>query len=405
MNTDRRRLHSESSRDHDDELLLSTLRRKAQLTLEANLVQTSRGALFAAGGHQFRTLWVRDFCFSVPGLIAAGFTEIVEAQIQLFLSHLSPEGMAPRGLDVIDPKLRVLSATALRGLPERVHPRAFDYQRNELRAEYLGEHGTPAFDSGLLLIRATRDFAQATHRAFPISETHLDAIWKFYEPARSPIHPALLHQPAFADWQDSARRQGLVLHTQLLHLQAAEWLEQSGLRNAGRRPSTSEIRDGISRQFAPLASGLRPEFPDAQQVSLDSHALLIRENLLGGSSALWSALQDSPWMTSPGLPIRPHYPRSEVSWTTQAVGLRHYHDGLKWGWIIAESAAICYSQGDRARGDQCLVALAKMEDGRFLSEVFDDRGRFDGIRYRSESPFTWTAAKVLEALALRPSNT
>ncbi|RYZ97831.1 MAG: hypothetical protein EOP11_21490, partial [Proteobacteria bacterium] len=118
---------------------LVSLKEKALRTIEANLVETEKGLFLTAGGNQFRTLWTRDFCFSVPGLLAAGWRDLVERQLGLILSF-AEFSQLPRGIDPLNPKLRVVWGTAFRFLPP---PFANAYAK-PLKAEYLGEHGTPA---------------------------------------------------------------------------------------------------------------------------------------------------------------------------------------------------------------------------------------------------------------------
>ena len=387
---------------------LADLREKALKTLQGNLVPTQAGTFFAAGGGQFRTLWLRDFCFSVPGLIAAGYEDVVSRQIRLYLDSIHPDGALPRGMDVIDPKARVVCQSILKGWPQKLLSGLFDYQRNSLRAEYLGEHGTPAFDSGLLILRACRDFEGLTGTESPLREADLVQIGEFYERARSTNastnESTLLSQPGFSDWQDSARREGRLLHTQLLQLQVSLWLEKKSLIQAAGFPTSARLSSEIQKAFTALPSGLRRETSEGQQVALDSQALIVRENLLGEGTPTWTSLQSSDLWKTPGRPIAPAYAVSEISWTTQGVGLRSYHDGLDWGWVVAEAASTSYSQGNHQLGDQLLTSLAAWEPSELLSEVYSNGKPFRTWLYRSENPFTWTAAKVCEAIAARPNN-
>ena len=81
----------------------------AKQSLEANTVQTASGPITVAGSHQFKTFWVRDFCFAVPGLLALGHHEQVRKQLAIALDHQRADGLIARGFDVINPKLRVVA--------------------------------------------------------------------------------------------------------------------------------------------------------------------------------------------------------------------------------------------------------------------------------------------------------
>lgn len=372
---------------------LGELKRKAIATLEANKVQTSRGLFLAAGGYQFRTLWVRDFCFSVPGLLAAGWQDLVKRQLDLILSYQTKEGLLPRGLDIKNPKSRVLRHTALRFLPAKIE----DYGTAPLIAEYLGEHGTPAFDSGLLWIKA---WSLLPKKDPPDDRAAIEKILNWYLPF---FKEGLLRQPGFSDWQDSARREGACLHTHLLFLQAVKAV-------ARRWPDfkiifdLSAIESAIDKTFRRLPSGLLAEFAQGAQSALDSHALLLTDSSLlphWDRAKIWTALKSSDLMKKPGTAISPAYASSEVSWTTKAVGLRHYHDLFQWGWLMAELARTAYLMNDRPSGDAILHRLARLETSGLCTEVFHDGKKVQTLLYSSENPFTWTAAKVLEALQQR----
>lgn len=373
------------------------LRSKAISTLEANRVETSQGTFLAAGGHQFRTLWVRDFCFAVPGLLSIGWEDLVGRQLELILSRQRADGLLPRGLDTVNPKWRVVRHTALRFLPSA--PRAF--MSGDLKAEYLGEHGTPAFDSGLLWIGSWAAWRRAT------GSTALDrreAIGNILRWTASFLHDGLLHQPPFSDWQDSARREGLLLHTQLLFLRAAR--EYLAVWPGADLPFEAAVFEDALRRFARLLpNGLLEETPGRGQASLETQLLVLSDpGLLPeiDRGALWKSLCVSELWKTPGLPVHPPYPAADVSWTTKAVGLRRYHDGFQWGWLAADLARIAYLRGDRDRGDRLLEELGRWDaEEKFLSEIYEDGAPVRTMLYRSESPFTWTAAKVLEALAAR----
>lgn len=371
-----------------------SLRQKALATLQANLNQTEEGEFIAAGGHQFRTFWTRDFCFSVPGLLQAEMAELVQNQLKFIHQHKNPEGLLPRGLDRIPPQFRVVWNTFFRGLPPPLEKKS-----KKLEPEYFGEHGTPAFDSNLHFLRSL--FLWSAHTKFPLFLTpnEIEEVWKYYGPD---LKDGLLHQPQYSDWQDSAKRKGVLLHTQLLHWEVLNHFHQPEVR--------SNLSDHL-KKWPKSDDGLYFETREGGQISLDSHCLLLKsEDLLSHreKKSLYEKLIQSPLWKEEGLPGRPVHPphaADQVSWTCKAVGLRHYHDGFHWGWLIAEAAGICYLSKDFAEGDRLLNALENSLEGPYCSEVYELKNeKLEPIHrplYKSENPFTWTAAKILEALSLR----
>lgn len=381
---------------------LSALKKRAIHTLEANLVETERGLFLAAGGHQFRTLWTRDFCFSVPGLLEGGWHDLVERQLTMLLSF-AEFGQLPRGVDVVNPKWRVVWNTALRHFS---NPLTAGYA-GRLRAEHRGEHGTPAFDSNLLFLKAWVALVKAGGAVSAVAAK----VPELLQPFTAFLTHGELQQPAYSDWQDSAKRSGAVLHTHLLLFEVLRELERLELLPAAFLGFDRFIPGFLEERFDP-ERGLFREFTEGPHQALDSHLLLLKSpairELSGASwpgTALFEALRASPlWGIFPGLPITPPYADSEVAFTTKLVGLRHYHDGFHWGWLAAEAAHVAFLNDDPIEGVRILELL--MRTGReeeMLAEIFEEKeGRWRPVErwlYRAESPFTWTAAKCLEALS------
>lgn len=365
---------------------------KARATLLANKVMTQDGPMLAAGGTHFKTLWVRDFCFSVPGALAAGEIELVKRQLLKIYSFKNSEGYLPRGLDVVNPKIRVLS-----NVLSRHTPAFMDYKKRKLKPEFKGEHGTPAYDSNLLFIIAHNKFVQKTGDVL-FSQEELKALLSVYIFRDH----NLLDQPAYSDWQDSAKREGAVLLTHLLYMKAAQIL---GLEN-----EVAQLSETLPRLFFNSKLGLFRERLDSDQVSLDSHLFLLCEELpLFGVDfkTIYQNLKlHEVWSRAgiPGIPLSPRYPSHEISWTVKAIRMRHYHDDLVWGWLVAEAVKCARKFNDQNEMDRISKAFQfATEKDKFLSEVFSyghsGLNQYKGLIYRSESPFTWTAAKWLEALS------
>jgi hypothetical protein len=94
-------------------------------------------------------------------------------------------------------------------------------------------------------------------------------------------------------------------------------------------------------------------------------------------------------------------PLGEVSFTTRLVGLRHYHDGFAWAWLAAETARVMRPY-DRAFSDHIFDDLARLCMNEYAVPEIYFAGSHRAVKtrlYKSEMPFSWGAAKVLEALA------
>jgi len=367
------------------------VKQKVKSTLATNIVQTVNGALLAAGGHQFRSLWVRDFCYSVPGLLRAGHEQLVRNQLHTIFSAKNKQGWLPRGLDVINPKIRVIW-----NVFTRHNPKFMDYANRPLNPEYLGEHKTVAFDSNLLFILAHETYQiQTGQRLF--TEDELIDLLSVYKIEVD----GLLHQPPYSDWQDSAKREGPILLSQLLYSKAARYLSL--------HDTASKIDSAVMKTFFNKNIGLFHETPRTEQISLDSHVFILKNRLpLKELDFDWlykNLKNHRLWghHLLPGVPVSHPYPSSEVSWTLKAIGLKNYHDGMIWGWLTAEAFACAKLMGDDSEADRILnVYYQSTKNDLFLAEIYATDGQqlkpYQALLYKSESPFSWTAAKWLEAL-------
>ena len=370
-------------------------------SIARNCHQTSRGIFISAGGHQFKTLWIRDFCFSVPGLLLAGHKDLVREQLNLIISLRRPnDSLIPRGIDTIPPQIRVGLHTLGRFLPSAWKDRSL---AGLLKPEYLGEHRTPSFDSNLLLILAATKLAAHEPEWFlEKTEVWLKAI-QFYQPYFS---SGLIKQPAYSDWQDSAKRQGQCLYLNLLYLLAHRALNENGLPVQ----EFSDFEDLLFKHFFDPTAGLFRNKSNEERFSLETQLWIIENRLFLKfitPEQLYLNLKKHPLWTQfeiPGVPIWPPYADSEISWTTRLVGLRGYHDQLHWSWLIGESAKICFFMQDHEEGQRILnqIELVAIRT-KTIHEIYtiseNELVPYRSWLYVSESPFTWGAAKIIEAIS------
>ena len=346
-------MHSRPNKPH------SKLREIAQASLRANIIPTTHGTLCVAGAHQFRTLWTRDFCYAVPGLLKLGHEDLVRRQLRVILSFVRTDGQMPRGLDVTSPKVRVLNALMNNPLKN------FIAYSQPLRAEYVGEHGTVAYDSNVLWAWAA---ALSKYDGAPLTK-----VLSIYERNTD----GLYEQPKYSDWMDSLRRRGPQL---LFHLQMWRTLRELGIET-----------DSLSRVIR------AKWFNDENRWVIESTdtLLLAIELGFGETSSLVSEVKRRPV----GVPSI-EQPLSEVSLTTRIAGLRHYHDGFAWAWLAADTARVLLPHAPEF-SETILTELEKLcvNEGA-VPEIYV-AGTDRAVRaklYKSEMPFTWGAAKVLEAL-------
>ncbi|MBL4849522.1 MAG: hypothetical protein JKY65_28665 [Planctomycetes bacterium] len=371
------------------------LRRLATESLEANVVSLASGSYLVAGAHQFRSLWTRDFAHAIPGLLAAGRSDVVRDHLDLLLAHAHPDdGLLPRTFDTYDAKLRVAWASVSRLIP---FARGILPVKDRLRPEYRDQHGQLAVDGNALVVIGAARYRDATgDQAW--WDQHLDVLRRvhgFYTPHLS---GGLVHQPPFSDWQDSVRREGASFYTNLLTWKAAELL--------GEDHQASQLRESLETTFLG-EGGLYRSLSEGDWISLEGNLLAVDLGYVTSERAreLQASLRASPFWTRhelPGFDTYPDYPRS---WRGPAVifaGLGHYHDRILWSWLTALSARVAIRVGDLDGAQIALDALQTWvrRDG-VVSEIYQDRSPhlpWTSLTYRSEAPFSWGAAMILAAL-------
>lgn len=386
--------------------MFETLFEISKKSVEKNIVTTAAGPVVTAGSHQFKTMWTRDFCYSVPGLLSIGRSDVVENQLNLIVMNLRAEdNLIPRGIDVYPPLLRVFCQTVFRWIPGREN--WLSYGAKPLKPEYMGEHRTIAFDSNLLTLLASAQYGALNKSWFESKVSVFKKIFKMYDSYWS---GDFLSQPAFSDWQDSAERKGITLYSQLLYLRVLMLFQALGHPLCAPE-FIANFQAKIHAAFYDTENGLYRNRIQEKQFSLETQLWIIESDLLNGfitAATLYENLKKHPLWNSfsiPGTPIFPRYASDEVSWTTKAVGLKGYHDSFLWSWLIGESAKVARKMSDSKSYEHILSQIQKRaEVDHWIYEIYQPLPNADFRIYRtpvyeSESPFTWGAAKILEAMS------
>ncbi len=372
----------------------------AQKSLEANTVHSDQGPITVAGGHQFKTFWVRDFCYAVPGLMALGLQEQVKNQIKLALHHQAANGLIARGFDVINPKLRVTANSLKFGFFVDGN-----YAHKKLQPEFLGEHKTPALDSNLLILLACCQWTDHQQSSY-FWDNHSSQLQKAFEYVLSQKGDTeLIQQPAFSDWQDSAKREGATLYMNLLFLRVLGRLQKNKISWA-MSENIEKWTELLWNRFYDKTCGLFCSQESRAQYSLETQLWAIEENTFKkfiSQSQLWANLITSPlWNPLPGRPVAPDYGPDEISWTTKSVGLTHYHDQFYWSWLMAEALRVSAYMDSEIMCERISKELERLAaNHNTIHEVYEMKQVLVPVSrplYKSEFPFSWGAAKVIEAL-------
>ena len=389
---------------------------------ERNIHKFAGGCYLAAGAHQFNSLWTRDFCFSSRGLFRLRKPEIVHDQLELILSNLQSRNgfkIAPKVMDSSSAtrQARCVSAVINKycGLSPSVP------LNTPLRPEFEDERGSIAIDSNLLVLLTAYDYllyagAEGWWRR---RLQDLVQLYKYYDHKQAKDGDALIVQPPFSDWQDSARRTGKSFYTNLLYYLVSKRL--AGFPEFGIvAERLAQLRSAIEDRFFDRDLGIYRSLVSDRttegqirlypQFSLEANLLAIDLGYFDDDSdprrsqKVYAALKASYlWRGRarlPGFVSFPSYPADWIYWIVRVARLPHYHDAMYWSWLIALSAKIAWKMKDYSealRIAERLGGLAK-RDGSIV-EVYrpaEDLAPVSSWLYDAERPFSWGAAFVLD---------
>ncbi len=378
--------------------------RHASEALLGNIVQLVSGPHVAAGRGHFAGLWTRDFCFAARGLLDLGREDVVANHLSTLLRHQRAwDGLVPRLMDSVSPGyMRVVLHRASRYVPrfsrrlEMVEP---------LIAEYRSENGTEAVDSNILLLSTALAYVDRTGNT-AWWERHEPALVHAYRYYDRLMRDELIVQPAFSDWQDSVSRAGKAFYVNLLYSLVTERLVGRAAFAVDAHRA-ARLRSKLEQTFFDSETGLYRSLEAGRHFSLEGVLLALDGAWVTGADAvaLYRALTQHPLWSRHGMPgtcTVPDYPRRWISAQTALVGLRHYHDRLRWSWLIALAAKVATKLGDVAEARRILGQLEAwvIRDGA-LCEVYSSEPPHQPWRSRwfaSERHFSWGAGVTLEAL-------
>lgn len=406
----------------------------ASQCINDNLIAWHGKKYLAAGGHQYRAIWVRDAAYSVTGLQTLGKTDITKNHIDLYLDYVNEDGMGPKGFDTMALDQRVVWTAVRQVLGLKRKPFPFNENR-KLIPVYKDSRRSSAIDSNLLILLSVFHCSQQDQDEYFQSGEIVKLFTrmiKYYDQFKNV--QGLISQSSHTDWQDSQKRIGPAFLTNLLYCEVLKRFANRGI--VGFVPSLPQLVDLVRDSFMCKKSGVfKSMLDDEQCVSLDGNLLALRWDFMSSvdeTSKLWASLKSHPlWKGTacdnpfartdclclpnklpksmdtglPGFATYPDYPRHGAAWQVRFAGVQSYHDSLYWSWLMALSGEIAYRMGDIELGDRIAINLERLavRDGT-ITEVYSHRPdfpMFKTVLFTSESPFSWGAAFALDMLASR----
>jgi glycogen debranching enzyme len=363
-------------------------------SLEKNIVSLPQGEFLAAGGHQFGSLWTRDFCFSVPALLTPKRFSLVKNQLEYLIQNRREDGLIPLYADSVNPMKRVIMTSVNQALGTN-----FQYKiTGKLRPYFTVNAQFPTIDANLLLLKASYEYYQASGDIiwWQKNQKSFSQIYNYYKKL---IDDGLIVQGAFSDWQDSAKRSGKSFFTNLLFLDVSktfQYLNESEINKLSQK---------IHETFYDKTTGLYFSVLGFEFISLDGILWALDRQLLPMNFSLYDNLKKHPlWIkySTPGFAIYPSYPRNWLAAHAIISGLSEYHGNLTWSWLTAFASKVALKNGDSVEANRISTLLEELvvRDQEVTEIYFSDSKHqaFESSLYRSESPFSWGAAFIIEMI-------
>lgn len=363
-------------------------------SLESNIVLLKDKKYLVAGGNQFKSLWTRDFCHSVKGLLLIGQEELVKNQLNFLIKNVSEDGLVPLYADSISPMVRGVAESVNQLIGTNFNVPITD----KIKTYYRVNGKYNAIDSNLMLLIASYDYYQFTHDKewWNRNQGAFKRIFDYYE---SKKNNGLIVQGPHSDWQDSIKRSGKIFLTNAQYYYVGK---QFYFMN---ETELDLLADKIKSQFYSEKYNLFLNEKDKEIVSLEGNLFAIEHNLFLSSNVLYQNLKNYPLYTKnaiPGFANYPSYSKKELYLQVKVSGLSEYHGKLYWSWLMAYAGIIAIKQKDFALANDIKNKLAEIatRDG-VISEIYlndENLSLFETKLYRSEAPFSWGAAYVINFL-------
>lgn len=366
----------------------------ASESLRKNIMTLPSGKFLTAGQNQFLTLWTRDFCHAVRGLIAIGEEDVAKNHLSYLLKSLREDGLVPRVVDNRMVQFRV-AWQSFRKLCPVLPKLSF---REPLIPQYIDEHGSNAFDSNVLVILAC---LQLDDDFFRSHENEIRKVWNWYD---DKFHHGLILQTPFADWQDTTKREGKTFLMNLLYFLAATRLKQKGWEI---NINLDEYKFLIKKTF--FDGRLFLSQLGYPQVSIEGNLFALEtDEFLNQAEreSLWKELKAHPIISIDGAIGRcsyPDWPSDDLAWHIKLANLKRYHGSLSWSWLMGLGLHVARVMNDPEMMKLQFQHISNIlvRDGE-VYEVYDPDHKFlpwGSWLIKSEHPFAWGSGYLSHALS------
>lgn len=365
----------------------------ARTSLRACYLNTS----LVASPTYFSDYWARDSFWALGGMLVIGDHKRARDTITHFLSFQRTDGKIPRK---ISRDLNVIKYLFGKHI-----------MRRHLRPTYYGLiRPFYAMDSELLMIIGVEKYLDET-RDYDFTDQHYQSLHKAMTWHTGRTRDKLVHEYLLGNWMDTIFKNGPVLYTNVLYVQALEamvTIAQVAGRDEDAQYWATRAHSTKGAVRTAFWNGLffadEAFLPDVHTFDLAGNVLAVLSNV--GDREMQNAimtrienLYNTYGAFMPASPIG--YPWYKINPLTSLVGIRDYQTSTSWLWITILVARMFIENNRQELGEKILSELGQQltVHGEIGETYFCDGQPYSKRAWRSATPFAWSSGVLLETLA------
>jgi len=350
-----------------------------------------------AGHHHFNDYWARDSFFGSFGCLAIKDYEIVKKNLELHLRHMNKFGQLP---------LRIgKSATGI------VLAYLGIKQKKKVAVYHIDKSKNSPVDQNSLFLIALCEYVKKTHDFdfFIENKKRIEGImwWNLHIDEDNDL---LIEENKFCNWEDSIKKKGKVLYSNVCHCHALKCLSELFLLAGNKKESIhylglhNEVKKKINELFWTGEHYL--DWIDKGRTynyfSTDGNLLAVLWDIADNVKA--KHIEECSHIFEineiPSTCVHPEYPKNLIAEEIRLIGLGDYHTSLSWIWLGAINALAKHKLGMRKEAKETLEKMAALiVEFNGVYEIYEKSAEpVKRFFYKAEFPLAWSAGMFVYAV-------
>ncbi len=346
-----------------------------------------------AGKIHYANHWARDSFYASWGALELKDYDIVKKNLELFFKY-ERGGQIP---------LRI-GASYLGGLLSFIGIKPwFGVRYNQ------GKGINPAMDPNLLLLITLVKYVEKTGD-LKFAKDNLEKIKKVISWLEKKEKEGLIRSGKYATWQDSIKKRGFVLYTNVLYYQAlkktARLFNRLKIKNEFHEKAKT-IKKIINNRFWDEKKGFYVDYFNkrkrSQVFTSDGNFYSIIFEVASKQQTNLILKKAKEVGISKDVPSYTNYPKHKDLDVYPLLYLAHmqsYNDyGISWTWIGCIHSVALFRAGKKAEAKKIFNKLSRaIEKDNEVYETYEKNGKpVNRLFYKSEHPFAWSAGFYIMA--------